>query len=120
LAAASATGQVFDVSWHSVDGGGTVRSTGGDYELSGTIGQPDAGGRTGGDFELSGGFWFELAPTDCNDDGTVNLLDHELFTRCLNGPGGGVSNGCDCFDVDQSGAIDLRDFAAAQSAPRGL
>ena len=31
----------YDVSWHTIDGGGEMWSTGGDYELSGTIGQPD-------------------------------------------------------------------------------
>jgi len=96
-----------------------MRSTGGDFELSGTIGQPDAGVQAGGEFDLSGGFWFELAPTDCNDDGIIDLLDHASFTRCLAGPGGGVPNGCECLDVDASGAIDLRDFSAAQCAHNG-
>jgi len=119
LAVTAVMGQEFDLSWHSIDGGGVMRSTGGDFELSGTIGQPDAGALTGGDFKLSGGFWFELAPTDCNADGIVDLLDHDSLTRCLTGPGGGVPDGCQCFDVDRSGAIDLRDFAAAQSAHNG-
>ncbi|UCC31662.1 MAG: hypothetical protein JSU86_05160, partial [Phycisphaerales bacterium] len=48
----------FEISRSTIDGGGTMRSTGGDFELSGTIGQPDAGTLSGGDFELSGGFWF--------------------------------------------------------------
>ena len=63
--------------------GGVMRSTGGDFEMSGTIGQPDAGVMYGGDFQLTGGFWFEFPPTDCNDDGLVSLLDHETFTACL-------------------------------------
>ena len=119
LAATAVMGQEFDLSWHSIDGGGVMRSTGGDFELSGTIGQPDAGSLTGGDFQLSGGFWFELLPSDCNEDGTVNLLDHDLFTQCMGGPDGGVSAGCECFDVDRSGTVDLRDFAAAQAAYTG-
>ena len=96
-----------------------MRSTGSDFELSGTIGQPDAGSLAGGDFELSGGFWLALSPTDCNDDGIVDLLDHDSFTRCLAGPDGGFPEGCGCFDVDRSGTIDLRDFAVAQSAHGG-
>lgn len=119
LAATIVMGQEFDLSWHTIDGGGVMRSTGGDFELSGTIGQPDAGSLTGSDFELSGGFWFELPPTDCNKDGTVSLLDHALFTQCMGGPEGGVSAGCECFDVDRSGSVDLHDFAAAQSAHSG-
>jgi len=110
----SAPGQEFDLSWHSIDGGGVMRSIGGDLELSGTIGQPDAGVLAGVDFELNGGFWFQIAPSDCNQDGGVNLLDHSSFTDCLSGPGGGVLSGCECFDIDRSGAVDLRDFAAVQ------
>ena len=41
LGAASAYGD-FDLSWYTIDAGGSVSSTGGDYALSGTIGQPDA------------------------------------------------------------------------------
>jgi hypothetical protein len=37
-------------------GGGT--STGGTYQVGGTIGQPDASGAmTGGNYSLTGGFW---------------------------------------------------------------
>jgi hypothetical protein len=65
----------------------------------------------GGGFQLNGGFWFELPPGDCDEDGVVNLMDHEFFTQCLGGPNGGVLSGCECFDVDRSGQVDLRDFA---------
>jgi hypothetical protein len=47
----------YDLSWWTVDGGGTIASNGGSYTLGGTIGQPDAGLMTGGDYTLSGGFW---------------------------------------------------------------
>jgi hypothetical protein len=47
----------FDLSWSTVDGGGGTSSTGGTYELGGTIGQPDAGRLTGGMYTLDGGFW---------------------------------------------------------------
>jgi len=109
----------FDIAWHTIDSGGVMRSTGGDLELSGTIGQPDAGRLSGGDLELSGGFWFERAPADCNEDGGVNLFDHFSFVECLAGPDAGVLTGCDCFDVNASGAVDLRDFAAAQLVHSG-
>ena len=103
----------------TIDGGGVMRSTGGDFELSGTIGQPDAGVLTGGDFELSGGFWFDLSPTDCNEDAGVNLFDHSSFTECLAGPDDGVPAGCECFDADRSDTVDLRDFAVVQSEYSG-
>lgn len=49
--------QSFSIPWHTIDGGGGT-STGGVYRVTGTIGQPDAGGpMTGGQFSLTGGFW---------------------------------------------------------------
>ena len=60
-AAHAQTGGGYNLTWSTVDGGGT--STGGDYTLSGTAGQPDAGTMTGGDFALGGGFWTGLAET---------------------------------------------------------
>jgi len=47
----------YDLTWSTVDGGGYTFSTGGGYQLGGTIGQPDAGTLSGGDYTLSGGFW---------------------------------------------------------------
>src|SRR5262245_58150211 len=58
LAIVSAGPPEFDLSWHTIDGGGATFSTGGGFELGGTIGQFDAGApMTGGGFQLTGGFW---------------------------------------------------------------
>lgn len=103
-----------DLSWHSIDGGGVMRGTGGDFELSGTIGQHDAGRLSGGTFELTGGFWFEVAPSDCNEDGVVNTVDHKNFGDCLSGPAGSLDAGCGCFDFDGDSRITLIDFATLQ------
>lgn len=51
------TGGVYDLSWHTNDGGGSTSAAGGAYSLGGTIGQPDAGAATGGAYALTGGFW---------------------------------------------------------------
>ena len=52
-----ALAQPFAINWSTIDGGGGT-STGGVYAVSGTIGQPDAGGRmTNGPYSLTGGFW---------------------------------------------------------------
>ena len=49
--------QAFDLSWWTVDGGGGS-SEGGDYALSGSIGQPDTSPlMSGGDFTIVGGYW---------------------------------------------------------------
>jgi hypothetical protein len=53
----SASADVFEIPWWTIDGGGVMRSEGGAFELSGTIGQPDAGQAAAGSFELTGGFW---------------------------------------------------------------
>lgn len=105
----------FQITRSTIDGGGVMRSTGGDFELSGTIGQHDAAAMRAGEFELTGGFWFGLAPTDCNEDGLVSLPDHESFTSCLLGPHGGIdASPCPCFDVDGDGDITLSDYARLQ------
>jgi hypothetical protein len=49
--------QSYSINWYKVAGGGGT-STGGTYQVSGTIGQPDASGAmTGGNYSLTGGFW---------------------------------------------------------------
>lgn len=53
----TAAAQNYSIDWFTIDGG-SGNSTGGVYSLSGTIGQPDAGGpMTGGNYSLVGGFW---------------------------------------------------------------
>jgi hypothetical protein len=57
LMALSASAQNYNISWYKVAGGGGT-SSGGQYSLSGTIGQPDASGAlTGGNYSITGGFW---------------------------------------------------------------
>jgi hypothetical protein len=52
-----ARGQSYSMNWFTIDGGGGA-STGGVYAVSGTLGQPDAGGPiSGGNYSLTGGFW---------------------------------------------------------------
>ncbi|MHC4109770.1 MAG: hypothetical protein ACYSUY_01770 [Planctomycetota bacterium] len=102
LIVSSSLGQ-YELSWYTIDGGGG-RSGGGQYELLGTIGQPDAAWSSGGDYELLGGFlsggplcfvdfesfakfaqyWLELgtgSPADLSEDlnNQVNYLDLRVF-----------------------------------------
>jgi hypothetical protein len=51
------SGDGYDLSWSTMDGGGYTFSSGGDYELGGTAGQHDAGCASGGDYTVCGGFW---------------------------------------------------------------
>jgi hypothetical protein len=47
----------YDLTWSTLDNGGTTSSSGGSYALNGTIGQADAGTQSGGAYTLVGGFW---------------------------------------------------------------
>ncbi len=56
-----ASAQSYSIDWFTIDSGGGT-STNGQYTVSGTIGQPDAGGAmNGGNFSLAGGFWSLLS-----------------------------------------------------------
>jgi hypothetical protein len=49
--------QTYSIDWSKIAAGGGT-STGGVYFVSGTIGQPDAGGpMTNGQYSVTGGFW---------------------------------------------------------------
>ncbi len=109
----SARAQTYDLSWYTVDGGGDMWTSGGTYELSGTIGQPDAGVvMTGGDFELVGGFWAAGAPCtlngDLNYDGTIDLLDLSQLLANFGTLGGATYED---GDLNGDGAVDLIDLS---------
>jgi hypothetical protein len=62
VAAALTAHAHYSIDWFTIDGGGGT-STGGVYCVSGTIGQPDAGGPlTNGQYSVTGGFWGIVAP----------------------------------------------------------
>ena len=106
---------VFEINRFTIDGGGDMLSVGGGFELSGTIGQPDAGVLSGGGFTLAGGFWFGQSPGDSNEDGGINLLDYVELNACASGPGSGfVDPSCACFDHDADHDVDLEDVAEFQ------
>ena len=56
IEAATARAQDFQIGWLTIDGGGGSMS-GGQYAVTGTIGQPDAGFMASGQFTVAGGFW---------------------------------------------------------------
>ena len=60
LAALPAPAQDWTLDWSTVDSGGEIAAQGGDWNLSGTLGQWDAaenGAGAGGPWELTSGFW---------------------------------------------------------------
>lgn len=99
--AAAQSGGSYELNQSTIDGGGGV-SSGGQYIVRGTIGQPDASYSYGGDYELVGGFlsevpfcvvdfyhyarfaeyWLESGsdlPANLDDDETVDFYDLKLF-----------------------------------------
>jgi hypothetical protein len=79
LLASGLYAQSFSIPWSTIDGGGGT-STGSVYSVSGTIGQPDAGGpMTNGPFSLTGGFW--ALPT------AIQVLEAPLLTIVPASPG---------------------------------
>lgn len=105
---------VFEIPWYSIDGGGGT-SEGGQFTVTGTIGQHDTGTMTGGEFEISGGFWAASSllqlPGDCEHDGDVDLDDYVCFFACALGPGQGLQPDCEPFDLDNDGDVDIADYA---------
>jgi hypothetical protein len=88
LAVGTASAQTFDLGWNTIDGGGAMWTTGGGFELSGTIGQPYAQTSpvmSGGTFTLTGGFWAAAIPIvgDLNCDGAVDFDDISPFVTAL-------------------------------------
>ena len=82
------------IPWYTIDGGGGA-SSGGSFQLEGTIGQHDATQTmSGGTFSLTGGFWAN------NDVVTVVLSDINVFR------GVAISGGL--AEVQQSDDLYLR------------
>ncbi len=114
-ATVAAYGDDFEIDWHTIDSGGEMSSTGGGFELAGTIGQADAGSfgmpMTGGGFELVGGFWPVAAaaqcacPGDVLPDSLINGDDIRAFVDCLLGAG----SNCACANMDGVPGLDLAD-----------
>jgi hypothetical protein len=117
----------FEIDWFTIDAGGEMRCAGGDFDLSGTIGQPDASRvvMSGGTLDLTGGFWVvgvtgHGIPGDCDGDHDVDLADFVTFAECITGPDGGVGPGCSCADLDRDNDADLADFTVFQYVFTGL
>ena len=105
----------FAIDWYTLDGGGEMWTTGGDYGLSGTIGQPDTGVvMTGGDYTLAGGFWAGVAEEpfcfgDLDGDDVIGLSDlAQLLSNYGTTSGAVYEDG----DLDADGDVDLADLAA--------
>lgn len=118
FAAGPALAQDFDLSWNTLDGGGAMFTTGGNFELSGSIAQPDAGSfvqpLSSDVYVLVGGFWPAGGapacdcPGDVDCDNDVDLTDLTALLGHFGVPGGAArSDG----DLDGDGDVDINDLS---------
>ena len=115
VAAIASPTEDFTLDRHTLDGGGAMNMTSGDFTLSGTLGQPDAGDPlVSGDFELVGGFWTAFAEPpfcfgDFDGDSDIDLAD---LAQLLGSYGETTGMTYDDGDLDDDGDVDIADLAA--------
>lgn len=74
FSANSLRAQNYSIDWYKIAGGGGTSSNG-QYTVSGTIGQHDAGGpMTGGNYSLTGGFWSLLSVVQTPGSPTLRIF----------------------------------------------
>lgn len=117
IASSSHAGAVYDLAWYTIDCGGGTSSAGNQYEVTGTIGQPDAGVElSGGGMTLAGGFWTgaghaaPTCPADLNGDDLVNVADMLALLSDW-----GACRGC-AGDLNSDGTVDVLDLLQILSA----
>ena len=94
----------YTIDWYSINGGGGL-SRGGPYQITGTIGQSDAGYLDGGPYEMLGGYW--TGGPLC----IVNLEHFALFaSHWLESPCGTDDNWCGGADLDKQGDVNVIDL----------
>src|SRR3954471_4688063 len=74
FSASSLCAQSYSIDWYKIAGGGGTSSNG-QFTVSGTIGQHDAGGpMVGGNFSLTGGFWSLLSVVQTVGSPTIRIF----------------------------------------------
>ena len=109
LVMVSMAGADYSIEWYTIDGGGGT-SSGGPYQLSGTIGQPDAENLAGGPYEMLGGFWV---------GGSLCIVNLEHFSKFaihwLDGPCDESNDYCGGADLNQVNDVDIVDLTILAS-----
>ncbi len=112
LLALAAQGQ-YAIDWHTMDGGGGT-STGGVYELTGTIGQPDAGPtQQGGDIALQGGFWALIGVMQTDGAPELSIVNNLDGTATLSW----AVAGSDGFHLRVATDLEAEDWADVAGMP---
>ena len=110
LSATSVSAQSYSIDWYKIAGGGGTSSNG-QFTLSGTIGQHDAGGpMTGGNFSLTGGFWSLLSVVQSVGSPTLRIFLTTSNTAVVAWPSSATG-----FTLQQNSAISSTGWSTAGS-----
>ncbi|MCX6916117.1 MAG: hypothetical protein NT167_24250 [Verrucomicrobia bacterium] len=99
----------YSIDWFTVDGGGGTTSDG-VYEITGTIGQPDAGSVIAGNYVIEGGFWSDLEPVPSAPDLTIERMSPSSVLLAWPAP----SNG---FMLQQNTNLTTTNWVAVTNPP---
>ena len=102
--------QNYAIDWYSIDGGGGT-STNGQFSLSGTIGQPDAGHMSGGSFTLDGGFWGIVAAIQTPGGPLLRVVRTSTNTVVVAWP-----NPSTGFSLQENVAVDTLNWTGSTNA----
>ena len=94
----------YSIQWYTIDGGGES-SAGGPYQVTGTIGQPDAGYHYAAPYELLGGFWVGGPLCIVNFEQFATLASYWLEISCDAG-----NNYCAGADLDGVNGVNIDDL----------
>jgi hypothetical protein len=110
LSAHSAGAQSYSIDWYKISGGGGTSSNG-QFTLSGTIGQHDAGGpMVGGNYSLTGGFWSILAVVQSVGSPTMRIFLTSSNTAVVAWPASSTG-----FNLQQNTDLKTAGWTAAGS-----
>ena len=101
----------YSIDWFTVDGGGGTSGVG-VYEISGTIGQPDAGSLIAGDYVIDGGLWsdVEAAPEPGPPGLTISGVYHGVILITWPAPSTG-------YVLQQSTTLTTTNWLAVPNPP---
>jgi len=104
------TGGPYDLHWNVIPGG-SGRMTGGNFALTGSVGQPATASSTGSSFTVTSGFWTFPTPVpgDVDNDEYVDVVDLLWLVQAF-GTYRGDPNYIGACDFNQDDAVDVVDL----------
>ncbi len=107
----AAFAQEYSLDWHRISGGGGT-SSGGQFTVSGTIGQAEAGGAlTGGGYSVTGGFWSFISVVQTPGAPTLRIFMTKTNTAVL--AWAAASTG---FSLQQNADLSIGSWGAVTNA----